>query len=86
MVEQAGRSETGIEPSPGKDKERTDSVNQHGQPVPSVCIQENVSVAGDDGSTSNQNSHSCSVISIQPICSYEVRGLVQEIRHEEADN
>lgn len=64
MEELARGSEGGVNASPHEDQNTADSVDQAGEPIPSVSVHHNVEVAGDHGTGRDKNADTGSVIDV----------------------
>jgi hypothetical protein len=68
-----------VNTSPCEDEESADADNQEEQPIPTVRVEEDVTVDNHNGGTSNENAHSCTVVEIMTVagneggrCKYEI--------------
>lgn len=86
FIELIGAQERRVNSSPEPDEQDTNDHKKAHKPVPSIGVEQDVGIDADDGSNSNIDTESLSVIDIQAIASDRLTRNEQQVSHKEADD
>jgi hypothetical protein len=75
-----------VDAGPCPDEKRADDDDQHGEPVPTVCVKENVEISDKDRNGSDNDTHSLQFTEVHSTLSHEVGWREKEIDAEECNS
>jgi hypothetical protein len=83
FVEELGGYERTVDTGPEKDEQVTNDANQQHDPIPSVCVDQDVRVDGENGGMGDVGSKSDPVLDVESVECDEGTASEQQVRNEE---